>query len=89
MAKREKRLEKLRQNPKNVRPDELDAVLTSAGFVVARQKGSHKRYDRGVHQLTVPQREPFLLDVYVTQALDMLDAIAAREQQGESEIDDD
>lgn len=87
MTKREKRLEKLRQNPKNVRPDELDAVLTSEGFVVARQKGSHKRYDRGIHQLTVPQREPFLLDVYVTQALDMLDAIAAREHQGEGERD--
>ncbi len=40
---------------------------------------------RGI-QLTVPQREPFLLDVYVTQALDILDAIAAREQQGEGEI---
>ena len=65
MTKREKRLEKLRQNPKNVRPDELDAVLIGEGFVIARQKGSHKRYDRGIHQLTVPQREPFLLDVYV------------------------
>jgi len=64
-------------------------VLTGAGFVVARQKGSHKRYDRGIHQLTVPQREPFLLDVYVTQALDMLDAIAMQEQQGEGEINGD
>ncbi len=87
MTRREKRQEKLRQNPKNVRPDELDAVLMDAGFVVARQKGSHKRYDRGVHQLTVPQREPFLLDVYVKQALVMLDAIAAQEQQREDEAD--
>ena|SRR5579875_2207348 len=85
MTKRDKRLEKLRRNPRNVRPDELDAVLTGAGFVVARQKGSHKRYDRGVHQLTVPQREPFLLDIYVKQALDLLEAIAAQERQGEDE----
>ncbi|MCA1598362.1 MAG: toxin HicA [Chloroflexi bacterium] len=86
MTKREKRLEKLRQNPKNVRPDELDVVLTGEGFVVVRQKGCHKHYDHGIHQLTVPQREHFLLDVYVIQALDMLDAIAAREHHEEGEI---
>lgn len=79
MTKREKRLGKLRQNPKNVRLDELDA-----GFVATRQKGSHKCYDRGVLHLVVSQREPFLLDVYVKQALDLLDAITVQERQGEN-----
>ncbi len=34
MAKRDKRIAAMRLNPKNVRPDELDAVLQGVGFEV-------------------------------------------------------
>ena len=40
MAKREKRIEALRRNPRTVHPEELDVVLRNVGFVVAGQKGS-------------------------------------------------
>ena len=72
MAKREKRIEALRSNPRTVHPEELDVILRSVGFVVAGQKGSHRRYRRGADALVVPQHDP--LDVaYVKQALDLID----------------
>ena len=61
MAKRDKRIERMRRNPTNVRPEDLDAALTAAGFT-SHQEGSH---------MTVPQLMP-LKPVYVRQALDVL-----------------
>ena len=70
MAKRDKRIERMRQDPKSVRPEDLDIALTNAGFT-SHQEGSHKTYRRDGEKLTVPQRTP-LKPVYVRQALDML-----------------
>lgn len=42
-----KRLAKLKQNPKHVRFDELDAVLRVAGFTLRGVHGSHYYYKRG------------------------------------------
>ncbi len=76
MAKRDKLIERMRTNPRNVRPDDLDSVLRTAGFT-SRQKGSsHKVYTDGVHALSVPQRHPHLKPEYVEQALDLLDEAA-------------
>jgi predicted RNA binding protein YcfA (HicA-like mRNA interferase family) len=72
MAKQDKRIETMRRNPKNVRPDDLDVVLRATGFSVRQQGTSHRVYVRGAQRLTVPQRHPFLLPVYVKQALDLL-----------------
>jgi len=69
----------MRQNPKNVRPNELDTVLLAAGFMARHQGTSHKVYSYGSYVLPVPQRKPFLLPIYVTQALALLDAISADE----------
>ena len=69
----DKRLERMRQNSKNVRPAELDAAMRTAGFS-ASQRGSHVIYRRGPREkLSVPQRRPFLLPVYVKEALKLLD----------------
>lgn len=76
MAKRDKRLAKIRRNPKNVRPDDLDVALVAVGFSVRQQGTSHRVYTYGPYQLVVPQRHPFLLQDYVKDALDILDRIA-------------
>ena len=73
MAKQDKRIEALRRNPENVRPDDLDVVLRGAGFTSRQHGGSHKTYTRGATRLTVPQRKPFLKAVYVKLALDLID----------------
>lgn len=44
MTKREKRLAKIRRNPKNVTRDEIDQVFTDYGFVRREGKGSHIVY---------------------------------------------
>jgi predicted RNA binding protein YcfA (HicA-like mRNA interferase family) len=72
VATRDKRIAAMRRNPRNVRPDDLDAVLRGAGFT-AHQEGSHKTYRRHGRKLTVPQHTPFLKPVYVKQALDMIE----------------
>ena len=79
MAQRDKRIAAMRGNPKNVRPDELNTLLTAAGFTVRQQGSSHRVYSYGPYVLPVPQRKPFLLPIYVRQALALLDSIAARE----------
>lgn len=79
VAKRDKRIAAMRQNRKNVRPDELDTVLIAAGFAARQQGTSHKVYSHGSYVLPVPQRKPYLLPIYVTQALTLLDAISADE----------
>jgi hypothetical protein len=73
MTRRDKRIEAMSRNPKNVRPDDLDVVLIAAGFSMRQQGTSHRVYVRGAQQLTVPQRHPFLLPVYVKQALAFID----------------
>lgn len=44
MTKRQKRLEAIRNNPRNVRFDDLVALLLSVGFACVRQSGSHAIY---------------------------------------------
>lgn len=91
LTKRDKRIERTRRNPKNVRPDEMDAILRDAGFT-PHQEGSHKTYRRDGQKLTIPQRKPFLKTVYVLDALDLLDAWSSpSETEGdekENETDD-
>jgi predicted RNA binding protein YcfA (HicA-like mRNA interferase family) len=41
LTKREKRLEKIRQNSKNVSKDDLEQVLSDFGFIKREGKGSH------------------------------------------------
>lgn len=72
MTKREKRITSMRRNPKSVRPDDLDVVLREEGFSVRQQSTSHRIYVRGSQQISVPQRHPFLLPVYVRQALALI-----------------
>jgi predicted RNA binding protein YcfA (HicA-like mRNA interferase family) len=80
MTSSHKALQKIRQNPKNVRFEEIDALLRSFGFE-KRQKGSHAVFTRADLQLaiTIPYRKPFILPVYVKQILKLLDEISDEE----------
>lgn len=75
MSKKEKLIQRVRQNPKNVRFDDIDQLLLSLGFE-KRQKGSHATYIlKGQGRITVPFRKPFILPVYVKEILELLDEI--------------
>lgn len=74
MTKRQKRVQKLFQNPKTVSFKELDEVLKSSGYEV-RQPGSgssHFIYTKGEVQISVPFRRPFVKEVYIKRVLELI-----------------
>lgn len=74
MTKRQKRVQKLFQNPKTVSFKELDQILKSFGFD-ERQPGSgssHYIYIKGDTQISVPFRRPFVKEVYVKRVLELI-----------------
>lgn len=78
MSKKDKALERLRQNPRNVRFEELAAILLSLGFVMKEGgKGSHVVFKLpGQPPLTVPRNKPFIKPIYVKLALELIDSLA-------------
>jgi len=74
MTKRQKRLEKLFQNPKSVTFKELDQVLKSLGFDVRQPKSgsSHYIFTKGDIQISVPFKRPFVKEVYVKRVLELI-----------------
>jgi predicted RNA binding protein YcfA (HicA-like mRNA interferase family) len=87
MTKREKRLQKMRQNPKNVSFDELRSVLEDFGFELVRTSGSHHSFsiiiDGEPRLLVIPYRRPVKV-VYVREALKLIDLILS----GEDDVED-
>ena len=74
MAKKEKRVKKLFQNPKTVPFKELDKVLKDFGFEVRqpRSGSSHFVYTKGEVQMSVPFKRPFVKEVYIKRVLELL-----------------
>jgi hypothetical protein len=81
VVKRDKRIDAMRRSPQQVRHSELDVVLKDAGFAVRQRGSSHKINSYGRYQISVPQHGRFVKEVYVRQALRLLDQIAQEEQQ--------
>jgi hypothetical protein len=77
MTQREKLLQKLRNNPKNVRFEDLDKLLTWYEFERrSPSSGSHYVYRRqGCRPITIPYRKP-LKSVYVRKALALIEEYA-------------
>jgi hypothetical protein len=81
MAKRDKQLERIRQQPTNVRFDVLDRLLQRHGFAV-RVPGSgssHYTYKRGDFTLTIPKHSP-VREVYVKKALKLIEEVRREEK---------
>lgn len=80
MGQKNKALEKFRQNPKNVRFDEIDHLLITLGFQ-KRHKGSHATYVLKTYRITIPFRKPYVLPIYVKNLLVLLDDLEASLEQ--------
>jgi predicted RNA binding protein YcfA (HicA-like mRNA interferase family) len=84
MTKREKRLQKMRQNPKDVSFADLRTVLEDFGFELVRSSGSHHSFnitiDGESRLFVVPYRHP-VKAVYVREALLLIDKIQSEQQQ--------
>ncbi len=77
MAKKVKALDRIRNNPKNVRFEDLQAILEDFGFIVRHRTGSHAVFFGGKYVLVVPFRRPFVKVAYVRLALTAIDNILA------------
>ncbi len=91
MSKREKRLQKLRQNQKDVSFDDLKRVLEDYGFEHVRTAGSHHtfiaKYGEKDWRLTIPFHRP-VKQAYVAKALNAIDEIVAlRNEEGQKDDD--
>ncbi|HHX95006.1 MAG TPA: addiction module toxin, HicA family [Clostridia bacterium] len=75
MSQLEKLLEKVRNNPKGVRFDELDRLLNKYGFQKRqpRKGSSHFTYTKGSIRVTVPFQQPHVGEAYVKLAIKALE----------------
>jgi predicted RNA binding protein YcfA (HicA-like mRNA interferase family) len=91
MSKRKKRLERIRQNPKNVSFEDLRKLLEDYGFVLERSSGSHHSFKveiNGEYTLfVVPYRRPVKPN-YVRDALKLIDEIEGQLPREEDEDDE-
>ena len=77
--KKDRAIEKLRQNPRNVRFEDADLILINLGCT-KRMKGSHATYVfPGQRPITIPYRKPFILPSYVEQILLLIEQIDENE----------
>lgn len=92
MTRRQKRRQKIAQNPKNVRFEDLRRLLEDYGFEVKRTKGSHNSFVGYVGDekttIVIPFRRP-LQQVYVEKVLSILDEIEPMESDEAEESEDD
>jgi predicted RNA binding protein YcfA (HicA-like mRNA interferase family) len=92
MSRRKKRLQRIRENPKNVSFDALRTVLEDYGFVLERSSGSHHSFKveiNGQYVLFVlPYRRPIKSN-YVRDALKLIEEIEAQNPVETAEEDDD
>ena len=75
MSQLEKLLERIRNNPKTVRFEELEKILTKAGYKSrqpARGSSHYTFFKAGKRILTIPKKYPFVKEVYVKQVIEAL-----------------
>lgn len=75
LGKLEKLLHKIKNNPKQIRFDELDKILTRAGFEKRQPRGgsSHYYYAKGPLRISIPYHQPYILTSYVVAAIKLLE----------------
>ena len=83
MSKKEKAIQRLRDNPKNVRFDEICTILNRLGFSKRQEGTSHAVFTLGKHRITIPFHQPFVKPIYIKLMLEMIDSIQELEDSGE------
>ena len=75
MSKRQKRLNKLFQNPKTVSFSELSRVLSDLGFEMRQPSSgsSHYIYTKGMVQISIPYKRPYVKEVYIKRVLELIE----------------
>ena len=81
MSKKEKMLQSIRNNPRNVRFEAIQSILLSYGFSETQPSGgsSHYTYHRGIYRITIPKDNP-VNKIYIKKAIEIIDKLEAEEQ---------
>lgn len=75
MSKLEKLLQRIKNNPKSVRFEELDKILRREGYEPSQPHGgsSHYTYRKsGNRKITIPRQIPYVNECYVRDVLEAL-----------------
>lgn len=83
MAKRSKREQAIRDNPANVRFDDLDNVLRDYGFRVRTRGTSHHMYTHPSvpDAVNLPRHGATVKPMYVKQSIAAIDAVIAAQEE--------
>ena len=76
MSKRDKLLQAMRNNPKNVRFETIQTILLSHGFTETAPGGgsSHYTFCKGIYRVTVVKDKP-VNSIYIKQAINIIDKL--------------
>ena len=76
MSKRDKQLQAMRNNPKDVKFETIRSILLNHGFTETTPRGgsSHYTYHRGIYRVTVVKDKP-INSVYIKQAIKIIDVL--------------
>ncbi len=77
MTKKEKLLEKIKNNPKAVKFKEIDKVLRDIGFERRQPSGgsSHYTYTFEDKTITIPYKRPYVKVIYIKKAIKLLEEL--------------
>ena len=75
MSQFEKLLERIKNNPKSVRFEEIEKVLLRYGFKESQSRGgsSHYNFKKDNLLFTIPRHGQFVKEVYILQIIDALE----------------
>ena len=78
MSKKDKLLEKIRNNPTNVRFEIIQKIMLNYGFVETTPGGgsSHYTYHKGIYRITIPKDIP-VNKIYIKKAIQIIDKLEA------------
>jgi len=77
MSQRDKLLEKIRNNPRQVRFEDLDSLLRQYGFARRQPRGgsSHYVYTCGPVVITIARHKPYVHSKAVKQVLEFIEQL--------------
>ena len=78
MSKKDKQLQAIRNNPRNVRFEAIQKILLSYDFTETSPGGgsSHYTYHRGIYRVTLPKDNP-VNQTYIRQVIKIIDELEA------------
>jgi len=78
LSRQDKLLQKIRNNPTNVKFETIQKIMLSYGFTETTPSGgsSHYTYHRGIYRITIPKDIP-VNKIYIKKAIQIIDKLEA------------